>query len=568
MVYLTILLTILISILIYTFDPAPNRSEHDITGAEAYVLGFINQHQAARDFMKHWLGHSKANDGAHGVVGGKGVILSGDTDPGTEQGRMESFMLKGLTSNIHTYNGSGFATGSDNGTFKSAYVCLDEHLENLVAETNCRNRYVVTYAKDKPDWWTDPKEQEKKATKGQRWRRAIAQRTHGSYGCGVLTMADGTGSKNWCYKTGKKNTIKPKESSCATGEREGKYCIDNGEGCQTLLPSGIQVFLENEINNDLSDRLVCISTVKNPYVTEGLMFQYDSIDSAGNGAPAANGTNLTTHSSPFTWANSEVGTPVNWNASGSPTWEDSSKSSPMIPHNNGHAFNFQLGNNDSTFTLTIVAKVPNKTAQTIIGPVTPSGLNIPDLTVDDGAGNKKKANIGMYYMNDCSIASEGAVTGDCFLLLTRKDASHADTIDGNIISYDNNNNGIISWTIVKRPDLDGISTLYWYNGAEPVCDSGSEVVKHPYIDGGGTRNNMTLGGGSGGSADDTVRIYAIRYYNRPLTRREINRNFRADGERYGVGSWTGSCTNKCEVDSDCLNTYQSCKSGECKIKDE
>ena len=58
MFYLVSFLTLLISLLVFMMDPAPVqvRQNLDTRTAEAYVVGFVNQHQAARDYLNQWLG--------------------------------------------------------------------------------------------------------------------------------------------------------------------------------------------------------------------------------------------------------------------------------------------------------------------------------------------------------------------------------------------------------------------------------------------------------------------------------------------------------------------------------
>jgi len=570
MVYLTILLTILISILIYTFDPAPNRSEHNISAAETYVLGFINQHQAARDFMQHWMGHSKSNTNSN-----KGVILSGDSEQ-----RMENFMGYGLQSNAHEVVDSYFDVAKS-GTFKSAYLCLDENLQLLKGDEDgeCKNRYVVTYAEKRPSWWAD---KDNDAAMKQRWRRAIARRTRGSYGCGALTLPDEEGNGFWCYKTGVRSTLRATNSlhsDCDTGQRKEKYCIDTGEGCKSVLPKGIEMFLRSELKLDsddktgLSDTLVCISTVKNPYITDGLQFQYDGIDNSGQGAPASklspvefNGTN----SSSAYRKTPSVGGGVQWTEwlSGIPTdlpdasWANGEPA--VISSTSGNVLRngFHLGN-DSSFTLTVVAQVTTTGTQTIIGPVEANGNNLPSLDVNS---TTKKTSIALMYYSLCPVDIEKPDKG-CFVLVTRG-ASEGEVF-GNGVQYfklnqegeeESINDQVISWTLVKRPYLvreeewSDDSLVYLYNGSNLAYGKDGKHVSPEYNGVDENQSVMTLGGDG-----NAVKIYAIRYYNRPLTRREIHHNFLVDVKRYGIVSGEKDYDNKfCETSFDCLNTYESC----------
>ena len=138
----------------------------------------------------------------------------------------------------------------------------------------------------------------------------------------------------------------------------------------------------------------------------------------------------------------------------------------------------------------------------------------------------------------------------------------------------------MSWTIVNRPERDGDrwSTssykAYLYNGPAPACKGqhADNVIAAEYqLDSGVTPNEMKLGG------DNEIKVYAVRYYKRALTRREIHHNFLVDAKRYGISRWDtnndndtyknegGACEKWCEVDSDCLNTYEVCRSHSCTV---
>ena len=575
MVYLTVLLTILISILIYTFDPAPNRSEHDIRAAEAYVLDFVNQHQAARDFMQHWMGHSKANTGA-------GVIISGD-----HAMRMESFIHPELKSNMHLNPNLKF--NNANGNFKSAYLCLDDDLKLRKADTSsaCKSRYVVTYSNlndrlsGRPSWWAD---RESDSISKGRWRRAIAQRTRGSYGCGVLVPPP-ENRNFWCYKTGVKNSLMGADESsdsCPTSAyRKGKYCIDNGEGCQGLLPQGIETFLKEELDDpdiDLSDMLICISSVKNPYVTDGLVFQYDGIDTAGNGAPSADTSSVPRD--PTKWSKCDKG----WVCDASLTWSGGEESwdnnAPALKMSVGKVLKsgLKLGETHDSFTLTVVAKISSiGNTQTIIGPIVSWNGNNPQLT----SGSEQTA-IALTHVGTCPNNDQN-ISNDCFLFSTQDGTTGLTAIHYTMDNPPPNSlNGlpvdeqVMSWTMVKRPKRENgawdnsESYVYLYNGPAPVC-LGSNVVKAKYeVASGIALKDMKLGG------DNEIKVYAVRYYDRPLTRREIYHNFLVDAKRYGVSRWDtnidkypneseafyknegGACEKFCEVDSDCLGTYEIC----------
>ena len=59
MFYLLSFLSLLIGVMIYLMDPVSYRQELDTRAGEAFIVGFINQHQAARDYMSFWLSENK-----------------------------------------------------------------------------------------------------------------------------------------------------------------------------------------------------------------------------------------------------------------------------------------------------------------------------------------------------------------------------------------------------------------------------------------------------------------------------------------------------------------------------
>ena len=598
MVYLTILLTILISILVYTFDPVPDRSEHNITQAEAYVTSFVNQHQAARDLVSYWLGYSTHNTS-------NGVLLS----TGDNETRLQNFAPGGqiaddVIDNASSFVVAGSVPAAGSGAFKSIYLCLNNSRSTAVADSACKHRYVVTYAPGEPAWWDNYAGMD--AVKKERWRRAIAQRTRGSFGCGVLTSAKpkySSGSDkswHWCHTPGKPKMMVSAQTACPSTQIQAEFCIDNGEGCKMVLPKGIKEKLQLD-----EGALVCVTPVKDVYITNGLRWQYDSIDALGEGIPGP--TDKVNRSS----LNGSPGNPTKWKTKkggdllisqgglvSRSEWDKNSgkdTKSALIARGgsvsrdgdgDGVGDDVVLGKIAGEFTLTIVAQVPSKMGgRTIIGPVTWSGNNIPTL---DGTPVAL-----VYKSGNCD--SSWPVGYDCFSLVTKTSSGGQKEhtiryykVDEYTAAETGLQNEIMSWTIVKRQQQGnpGQYQIYWYNGSAPVCMSdgsaGGNNMSLPVI----TQYNgiaakdakaMTLGGGTTG--DDNLRVYALRYYNRPLTRREIYQNFRADLKRYNLARWdTASyytndydvwetCAGRCNVDTDCLNLYTTCntKTHQCEF---
>ncbi len=345
MLYLATFLSLLVSLLIVLMDPVSHRQSLDTYEGEAYVVGFLNQHQAAKDYLYYWLGMVAPGSSVNGVsVPGIEAFASNVNVQYVGQasaialpgGQLEEFLPNGLVSELH-YNedsNTSYLSFQDrtelSGSYHSALICLDGNNlapcyrylceggcpagGEVVDDSFCAScatadeirqisfredvrPYVITYSDTlEPAWWQE--KGEPKAIRKQLWRRAMTRRTHASHNCGVLFRAplDETNNPKYHWinaNVGMINKIQPDESK---GQQSEVYCIDNGNRCMKLLPHSIQGFLEQMVNNtetqvqgqnDLQDVFFCISEVKNnPYESIApATYHFDGINSAARGAP-------------------------------------------------------------------------------------------------------------------------------------------------------------------------------------------------------------------------------------------------------------------------------------------
>lgn len=329
MLYLTAFLMMLAGLLIYMMDPVPTdlRKDLDNRGGEAYVVGFLNQHQAAREYLKFSLGRVfpggdvfAYNDPGTitraayvpeaSVIALPGGVERDDSNPGrVYQLGVESFMPLGLGSERvtdTTQPNVGFlkyyAAGADHmkGSYNSALICLDS-ADNLVpcyryscelggeagatsvdgvfwngcsdsakiASMSFRDNvipYVITYNAANnngsllyPAWWPDRKTS--KVKRLELWRRAMTRRSHSTFNCGVLVKADAGWSWHYNLNGGYNRVSHENDTSGST------YCLDNGQRCMNVLPSGMEQFLMSALGvEDLSELFICMSKIgEDPY---------------------------------------------------------------------------------------------------------------------------------------------------------------------------------------------------------------------------------------------------------------------------------------------------------------
>ncbi|MDR2902514.1 MAG: LamG domain-containing protein [Lactobacillales bacterium] len=240
MTFWLFMITIFVGIFYFAMYPRTDKVNVDKPLGEASVEAFVEQHQAAKDYLYQMMTPPSdlANDSASG---GRAKIF-----PTT---RLNSFIPhNSLNTEIRddtTLSGDGFV---------SVLICSDA--TGTTPSTTCddyTNKYVVTYGTQQ-SWWLE------KDARLEYWRTAILKVTKGSPECGTL------------YK----------------GPLDTQYKIDNTQSMPKAVPEAVTTVLEGVITGhdsgggaQLNNLLVCLTPYKLPYVTDSLTLHYDAINNAG-----------------------------------------------------------------------------------------------------------------------------------------------------------------------------------------------------------------------------------------------------------------------------------------------
>lgn len=257
MLYLLFVVTFLAGILFYGMSPHDKSLDMTAHQAEGMIISFINQHQAAKDYLYTWLGAD--NDATTGN-------LQNDNFLKPDFNKMELSLNKGgkefgLTSDMCTGNTGVPGQEGKESCFVSQVVRDGEKY------------YVMTYGGwadgnfNRPDWWPRPGNRMRRF---ESWRKAMALRTRGSISCGTLFKE----GDNWCIDNGE--TQYKNESTHTT--------------CMNQVPAALINELPLPYRNDLAgvhDLLFCYSEFKqgvNPghYAVTPTYF-YDGLSNAGVG---------------------------------------------------------------------------------------------------------------------------------------------------------------------------------------------------------------------------------------------------------------------------------------------
>ena len=558
MFYLVSFLTLLISVLVYMMDPAPVqlRRDLDVQTAEAYIVGFVNQHQAARDYLNQWLGRVDPTlPNVQKLNGNNTTTMARDTGAVAlalpaemeESLPISQKIERGTIMNADDPDGNGyldfnsFSNNNAGGSYLSALVCLDNSgnmrpcysyrcFDNAtppaialtapgvdcgvnqtmvgVEFANNITPYVVTYSNNPVDpvWWDN--KGNPRALRHELWRRALANRTHASYFCGVISGAKDVceaGNNAHYRRLGRGRIIW--EAGNANGAGEATYCINNGNRCMNLLPSGMQTFLETVVSEQCSDNnnaknlagvLFCMSEVNDPYPVQPV-WNFDGIDNMAMGA------NSRTDS--LNWTAQKSGRIVNF-VDGA--WgrqrngNDEFKQFAFVNHTDGITMPFNHMKND--FTLNVIAHVNDGNPGWIIGSdqddedagtITPGGGYA--LHYDGGSGNS--AEVTFYY---------NQVGGQETIVSLRGDAV---------------GRAPHSWTVVRR----GADIELYLDGVQVRKDTAPDVPPD---------TNPASEGVPVVVGRQSMGIGSVRYYTNALFPTEIKNMFKVDSRRYGTHKLT------------------------------
>ena len=287
MLYWGLFLSFAISVLIYAFYPFGDKLNVERHQAEALITAFINQHQAAKNYLVHALRLPPLNN--TGIdEGSEGVALFPQELDDFIPPYMESdlYQIQDNNGELRTaLNPDPQNSNYVGGAFSSALICVkrDESSLSLIPDyrlTSCLDgladhQYIITYGA-RPEWWDNQTSIEMKGT----WRHAVARMTHNAPNCGTLLHDPKNGQKNG----------------------EPVYSLDNGYRIsvdivnplvtQTLKKAGVS---GDYIHDDLIDLFFCISAYGDLYVP-GALYHYDANSNTREGysETASRWTNLGT----------------------------------------------------------------------------------------------------------------------------------------------------------------------------------------------------------------------------------------------------------------------------------
>ena len=555
MFYLLAFLTLLMSILIYSMDPFPTRREMETREGEAYVVGFINQHQAAKDYMYRWLGRVRLASPASGVKPDNRDFANqraplGATNPVAMSlfpYDLENFLprmlvseVRGARANLGAPTRSSFVSmnaGNEIGYYKSVVVSLTNagalgdfyvchQTPGSVTSAECTStttniswledapgkKYVITYGDPTdpdivPDsWWNG--QGNSLAVRKQLWRRAVANRTRASIQCGVLFISPE--GKRWIRNP---NQRRGDFIILTNGDRN--YCFDDGYKCNSILPTAIETFLKTHayVNkcsggsaDCLDDTFLCMSEIKNPYVTSGLAYHFDSIDVTGLGAPWDSGSFT---AQPF-WSSRTGGRGYQLEPVGNYTYsKDGNDVQLGYYFNNPTNMPFQKqGGAGADFTLSFVMRrESNGGTGCIIGPCGQnqgfyfSAVNPQSFVF--GLGDNRNTVI----TTDAGGVPAGALAAEAGFVQVATAAQQ-------LFSHD-----IHHWTVIQRS-----GNMEFYLDGQPLNT--------------GNWPSSATGGGNvvtfGQNRVSGTYFLNIQYYNRALSRVELLQNVKVDVKRYGV----------------------------------
>lgn len=270
MVFWATVLVFIISILTYSFYPRNDQYTQDIMRAESGVLSFVNQHQAAKDYMVQML-----------------QVSAGDT---TDEGDNVMTPLPGAPLIAMMPHGSTYEffgninetpdmqrnQNSDDG-YTSVVACYNDDADNLTSNcVDADHQYIITYGLE-PLWWAD------NVQRRETWRKAILKRTRGSAVCGSLVGPFSDGIQQY-YSIDTTQRL--------TGGQRKTFGDLNQQRTIGVVPLPVSNKLATLFEGGLNDYeiLFCMSPFDNPYVQDNLVFHWDKINNniTGHQAGASN----------------------------------------------------------------------------------------------------------------------------------------------------------------------------------------------------------------------------------------------------------------------------------------
>ncbi len=240
-------MTFIVSLFVYMMYPRSDHLQLEKPRAEGVIVSFVDQHQAARNYMLQFLTLTAAE---------KNI---GTTSLYKISPKIERFMPYSATlENYQNEDKMNPETG-----YVSALACLSSpNARDLSASCAPSDlKYIITYGYPQ-DWWPND------ISNKELWKRAILKRAKGTPDCG---------------------TIYPKNEYVGF---DRSYLVNTTQKLARSIPVAISKalisegmnFSSGDLNTEpLEGVLFCISPFNQPYETEGLLVHYDAINNTGSG---------------------------------------------------------------------------------------------------------------------------------------------------------------------------------------------------------------------------------------------------------------------------------------------
>lgn len=255
MTFWLVMLTFFASVFFYALYPRDDKVALEKPIGEGAVASFIQQHQAAKNYMIQEMSPPPAESGGSNAfrVFPKANLIK---------------LLPNKRLTQQNIGSDAALTNEDSSageSFVSVLACVDPTDTTKLADTcdDLSLKYTITYGYQQ-GWWSQTVQ-----TK-EYWRTNISKLTYNSPECGTLIEADAIGN---LYAVDQPHASL---ESVVTDTGSSKVQL-----AQTV-PQAITSHLQSK-GVDLEDILFCITRYKTPYDQNGLIIHLDSINNTGYG---------------------------------------------------------------------------------------------------------------------------------------------------------------------------------------------------------------------------------------------------------------------------------------------
>ncbi len=305
MVFWASVLVFIASIMTYMFYPRNDQYDQELRKAEYAINAFVNQHQAARDYMYqmiewHPSEQMKQDSPLFNVLPFRGLqsmmpwAMRFSTKDGQFMHEIYAVCPDNKVGNCQTRLTPNPTLHDSIGHYTSVLVCMDDTLA-AIKDCPSNKQYLLTYGYppnmfEESDWW------QSRTTRLETWRKAILRRTRGSASCGVLYAVGDYGADDHYYAIDTTQRLTGVVRRPDGGDNKVQYIVPpavtenmvhSGETGNVGLDTGGS---SDDSTKRLNGILFCLSPFNNPYYTNGLAFMVDKINNLGYGTSSSGTT--------------------------------------------------------------------------------------------------------------------------------------------------------------------------------------------------------------------------------------------------------------------------------------